>query len=137
MAPFCVRGATASRLCRATMRRQFTFYQKFLILIQSIPEGWKGEMTLKPSSGFELVHQPSYYQIEIKITICQTDSIMMFNCELFQSVFSVLSGRFIKNLFSLHICTPNDYTIEISVLFQIQFYSIFTNAPSIIFKSCQ
>ena len=94
-------------------------------------------MTLKRSSGSELVYQPSYYQIEIKITICQTDSIMMFNCELFQSVFSVLSGRFIKNLFSLHICTPNDYTIEISVLFQIQFYSIFTNAPSIIFKSCQ
>ena len=53
-----------------------------------------------------------------------------------QSEFSVLSGRLIKNMFPLHICRPNDYTIEISVLLQIQFYNIFTNIPSIISKSC-
>ena len=61
---------------------------------------------------------------------------MTLNCELFQSEFSDLSGRLIKNMFPLHICRPNDYAIEISVLLQIQFYNIFTNVPSIIFKSC-
>ena len=60
---FCGWGATALRLYRATMMRQFTFYQKFLVLINSISEGWKTEMILKPSSGFELVYQSSYYQI--------------------------------------------------------------------------
>ena len=136
LSPFCGWSAAASRPNRDTMRRQFTFYQKFLVLIRLISEGWKAEMTLKPSSGFELVYQPSYYQIWIKVTICQSDSIMTLNCELFQSEFSVLSGRLIKNMFPLHICRPNDYTIEISVLLQIQFYNIFTNVPSIIFKSC-
>ena len=63
MAPFCWWGATASRLYRATMRLQLTFYQKFLVLIRSILEGWKAETTLKPSSGFKLLYQPSYYQI--------------------------------------------------------------------------
>ena len=63
MAPFCGWGATASRLDRATTRRQFTFYQKFLVLVRSISERGKAELTLKPSSGFELVYQPSYYQI--------------------------------------------------------------------------
>ena len=48
---------------------------------------------------------------------------MTLNCELFQSEFSVLSGRLIKNMFPLHICRPNDYTIEISVL--LQFYNIY------------
>ena len=56
MAPFC--GWGASRLYRATTRRQFTFYQKFLVLIRSISERRKAEMTLKPSSSFELVYQP-------------------------------------------------------------------------------
>ena len=32
-------------------------------------------------------------------------------------------------------CRRNDYTIDISVLLQIQFYNIFTNVLSIIFKS--
>ena len=54
MAPFCGWDATASKLYKATMRRQFTFYQKFLVLIKSVSEGWKTEMTLKPSIGFEL-----------------------------------------------------------------------------------
>ena len=70
----------------------------------------------------------------MKVTI-QTESVMTLNCELFQSEFLVLSGRLIKNMFPLHICRPNDYTIEIIVLLQIQFYNIFTNVPSI-FKSC-
>ena len=92
-------------------------------------------MTVKPSSALEVVYRPSYCQIQITVTICQTDSIRTVNCELFQSEFSVLSGMLIKNMFPLHICRPNDYTIEISVLLQIQFYNIFTNVPSI-FKSC-
>ena len=91
-------------------------------------------MTLKPPSDFELVYKPSYYQIEIKVKI-QTESIMTLNCELLQSEFSVLSGRLIKNIFPLHICRPNDYTIEI-VLLQIQFYNIFTNVLCNIFKRC-
>ena len=44
--------------------------------------------------------------------------------QLFQSEFSVLPGRLIRNMFPLHICRSNDYTIEISVLLQIQFYNI-------------
>ena len=60
---------------------------------------------------------------------------MTLNCELFQSKFSALSGRLIKNMFPSHICRPNDYTIEISALIEIQFYNIFT-VSSIIFKSC-
>ena len=59
---------------------------------------------------------------------------MTLNFELFQSQFSVLSGRLVKNMFPLHICRPNDYTIEISVFLQIKFYKIFTDASSIIFK---
>ena len=56
---------------------------------------------------------------------------MTLNCELFQSEFSVLPGRLIKNMFPLHICRPNDYAIEISVLLQIQFFNIFTNVSFI------
>ena len=131
---FCVWGTIVWTLDKATMRRrQFTFYQKFLVLIRSISERWETEMTLKPFNGFELVYQPSYYQIEIKVTI-QTDSFMTLNSEHFQSEFSVLSGRLIKNIFPLLICGPNDYTIEIIVLLQIQFYNIFTNVLSNIFK---
>ena len=107
MPPFCGWGATASRLYRVTMRRQFTFYQKFLVLIKSISKGRKAEMSLKPSSDFELLYQPSYCQVQIKVTMCQTDSIMTLNCELFQCEFSVLSGRLIKNIFLFHICRPN------------------------------
>ena len=61
----------------------------------------------------------------IKVTI-QTDSIMALNCELFQSELLVLSVWLIKNMFPLHICRPNDYTIEIIILLQIQFsFTIF------------
>ena len=107
-------------LYRTTTRRQFTFYQKLLVLIRSISKRWKAEITLKPSSGFELVCQPSYYQVWIKVTI-QTDSIMTLNCEQFQNEFSVLSGRVVKHMFPLHICRPNDYTIEILFCFKFSF----------------
>ena len=39
----------------------------------------KAELILKPPSGFELLHQPSYYQIEIKVKICKIDSILTMN----------------------------------------------------------
>ena len=38
-------------------------------------------------------------------------------------------------MFPLHLCRPNVYTIEISVLLESQFYNIFTNFPSIILKA--
>ena len=50
-------------------------------------------MTLKPSSGFELFNQPSYYQKNINVTVCQAYSIMTLNCELCQSEFSVLGAQ--------------------------------------------
>ena len=54
---------SAARIYRAATRTQFTFNQKFLVLIRSISEWRKVETTLKPYSGFEVVHQPSYYEI--------------------------------------------------------------------------
>ena len=57
MTPFCGWGATASRLYRATTRRQFTFYRKFLVLIRSILEGWKAEMSLKAFTKYKLYSQ--------------------------------------------------------------------------------
>ena len=53
----------ASRLCRATIRRQFTFYQKFLVLMKSFSEGWKAEMTLKPSSAFDYKLESQYVEL--------------------------------------------------------------------------
>ena len=84
------------------------------------------------------VYQPSYYQIQIKVTVCQTESIMTLNCELSQSGFSVLSGRLIIKLSK--ICFLYTYVDQMiiqqrfDVLFQFQFYNIFTNVISIIFK---
>ena len=126
-------GTTASRLDRPTMRRQVTFYQKFLVLIRSISKRRKTEMALKSSSGFELEYRPSFYQTWFKVTV-QTDSVMTLNCGLFQSELSVFSGWLIENNFPLHICRPNDYTIEIVVFLQIQFCNIFTNGFSNVFK---
>ena len=110
---------TASRLYRAATRRQFTFSQKFLVLIRSIWKGWKAEMTLNPSSGFELVY-----------------------CELFLSEFSVLSGRLIKNMFPLHVCRLNDYATEIIVYFKfnftiflLMFFPLFSNFFTSILKN--
>ena len=89
-------------------------YEDTVYFLPEIPG--KGEMTLKPSSGFELEYQPSYYQIIIT------------------------KSQYVKltQLWPLTVnYRPNDYTIEISVLPQIQFYNIFTNVPSIIFENCQ
>ena len=63
MAPFYGWGSTASRLHSHYKEIFTTSFQKFLVLIRSILEGWKYEMTLNPSSGFELGYQSSYYQI--------------------------------------------------------------------------
>ena len=46
---------------------------------------------------------------------------MALNRDLFQSESSVLSGRLIKNMFPLHICRSNDYTIEIVFGFRFSF----------------
>ena len=91
------------RLYRATMRRQFTFYENFLVLIKSISERWKFEMTLKPSSGFTKDRLKSQY---VKLTQLWALTVN---------------------------CRPNHYTIEISVLrLEMQFYNIFTNVLYII-----
>ena len=85
------------------------------------------------------VYQPGYYHIQIKVTISQTDSIMTLTCELYQGGFTVLSGRFIINLSK--ICFLSTYVYQmiiqqrLNVLPQLQFYNIFTNVLSIIFKS--
>ena len=61
------------------------------------------------------VCQPRHYQMQVKTTIYQTESILTFNCELCQGGFSALSVwqaylKVSKNLFPLYICGPNDYT---------------------------
>ena len=56
-------GCNCLKARQSHYERQFTFYQKFLVLIRSKSERRKGEMTLKPSSDFEPVYRPSYYQI--------------------------------------------------------------------------
>ena len=126
----------------ATMRRYFFVplsFQKFLVLIRSISEGWKDGMALKPSSGFKIVYQPSYYQIQIKVTIRQTDSIMTFNFELCESQFSVLSGRFTIKLSK--ICFLCTYLDQIIIQQKLMFCSKFSFTIflliiiSIIFKS--
>ena len=98
--PFLWMSVTASRLYRTTTRRHCTFYQKFLLLIQ---------INIGKMKGLD----------DLKAITIQTDSVMTLNCELFQSEFSVLSCRLIKNIFPLHIYRPNDYTIEIIVLLHL------------------
>ena len=68
-------------------------------------------MTLKLSSRFELLYQPRHHEIYIKVAICQTDSIMTFNCELYQSVLNLL-GRIIMKLSKIcFLCTYVDKMI--------------------------
>ena len=50
--PFLWKGFNYLK-ARATSRGQFTFYQKFLVLILSTSEVWKAESTLEPPSSFE------------------------------------------------------------------------------------
>ena len=120
MAPFYGWDSTASRLHRHYEEIVYFLplsFQKFLVLIRSISKVWKDKMTLKPSSGFELVYWPIYYQIWIKVTICQTDSVMTFNCELCQNEFSVLSGRIIMKLSKIcFLCTYVDKMIIQQIL---------------------
>ena len=71
---------------------------------------------------------------KLKLQFKLTQLFMTLNCKLFQSEFLVLSGRLIKNMFPLHICRPNDYTIQTIALLQIQLYNIFTNVLSNISK---
>ena len=63
---------------------------------------------------------------------------MTYKCELCQSEFSVLSGRFIIKLSkTCFLCIYVDQVIiqqRFNVLLQIQFYNIFTNVLSIISK---
>ena len=135
MPPFCGWGATASRLYRATMRRQFTFYQKFLVLIKSISEGLKAEMTLKPSSGLNLCINLIITKYKLKWQYVKLTQLWPLTVNCF-NVSSQPDLAGLSKMFPLHISRPNDYTIEISVLLQFQFYNIFTNVPSINFKSC-
>ena len=66
MVPFYGWASTASR--QQSQYEETVYFlplssQRFLVLIRSTSEGRKAERTLKPSSGFELVYQPSYYEI--------------------------------------------------------------------------
>ena len=135
MVPFCGWGAPASSLYRAAMRRQFTFYQKFLVLIKSISEGLKAEMTLKPSSGLNLCINLIITKYKLKWQYVKLTQLWPLTVNCF-NVSSQPDLAGLSKMFPLHISRPNDYTIEISVLLLIQFYNIFTNVPSIIFKSC-
>ena len=113
-----------------------TNFPEILLLLRSISKQWKAEM--KASNVCELVYQPSYCQIWIKVAKCQTDSIMTLNCELRQSEFSVLSCRlFIKLPKICFLCTYVDQMIiqqRFNVLLEIQCYNIFTNILSVSFK---
>ena len=74
------------------------------------------------------MYQFSYCQIRIKVTICQTDSIMTLNCELRQDVFSVLYGKLIIKLPKIYfLCTYVEQIIiqqRFNVLLQFQFFNI-------------
>ena len=100
-------------------------------------------MTLKLFIGFELVYLPSYYKY--KVTICQTDSIMILNCELFQSEFWVLSGRLIIKLSKIcFLCTYVDVIITqyrlvfcfkfSFTIFLLMFFPLFSKVFFNIFK---
>ena len=48
-----------------------------------------------PNIKHFFLHQPSYYLTQIKVTICETDSIMTHICKLCQSGFTFSSRRLI------------------------------------------
>ena len=97
-------------------------------------------MTLKPASGFELAYQPSYYQITIINWSHNISNWLNYDSQLLNVSNWVLSliwqnyHKIVKILFPLHICRRNDYTTEIDVLLQIQFFNTFANVLPIIFK---
>ena len=119
------------------MMRQFTFYQKFLVwylLIQSRKDErlrwpWSHPVVLNLFINLVITKHKLKLQYFKLIQLWP----LTVNCFKVSSQ-SYLAG--LSKMFPLHICRPNDYTIEISVLLQIQFYNIFTNVPSIISKSC-
>ena len=122
---FCGWGAL-SRGCTGPLRGEslrFTRNSWYLL-----DQSWKDERLRWPW-GHPVVLNFCINLVITKYKLkCQTNSIMALNCELFQSEFSV------KNMFPLHICWSNDYITEIGVLPRIQFYNIFMDVLSIIFK---
>ena len=71
----------------------------------------------------------SYYQVQNKVILYQTDSIMTLNCELCQSKFLVLSGRFIIKLSKMcFLCTYIDQMII------QQRFNVFSNFSFTIFS---
>ena len=128
-APFCGWGATASRLYRATTRRQFTFYQKILALIKSISEVWKAEMTVVlNSSGWNPVVLNLYINLIITKYKSKSQHVKLAQVwTLTVNCSKVSSQSYVAGLSKIcFLCTCVDQMI----------YSIFTNFPSIIFKSC-
>ena len=60
------------------------------------------------------LYQYSYYQMRIKVTICETDSIMILKCELCpQSYLTGLSKNCQKSVFSAHIYTKWLYSRDL------------------------
>ena len=118
--------------CNCLKAIQSHYKEKFLVLIRSMSEGWKAEMTLKPSVVLNL-------RINLVITKYKLKSQLKLTqlWPLTVNSFKVSSQSYLAGLwkmFPLYICRPNDHTIEIIVLLQIQFYDIVTNVLSIIFK---
>ena len=78
------------------------------------------------------VYEPNYYQRWIKVTICQTESILTLHCFLSQSEFSVLSGNayIIKLSKICFLCTYNynNYTTKYLCGRGLMFYSNFSFA---------
>ena len=69
------------------------------------------------------------YRLKSQFKLTQLSPLTV-NCFKVSSQ-SYLTG--LSKMFPLHICRPNDFTIEIFLL-QIQFYNVFTNFLSNIFK---
>ena len=78
------------------------------------------------------MYEPTYYQIRIKITICQTDSIMTLNSELCQSELIIAYHKIVKNLF---LCTYvdqvaiqqrlNEWSNFSFIIFSVMFFPLF------------
>ena len=72
--------------------------------------------------NFFFVYQCSYYQIWINVTICETDSIMILNCELCpQSYLTGLSKYCQKSVSSAHILTKLLYSRDLMLCSNFNF----------------
>ena len=115
VAPFYGWGLTASWL--QSYYEEIVFTPKF----PEIPGMYSSDQPRKDVKlsrpwNHLFVYQPSYYQIQIKVTISQTESIMTLNCELRRSEFCLIwqaYHKIVENLFTLHTCRPNDYIAKI------------------------